>query len=195
MHTLRARRRILSDQERFEIGRGATSLFECLTGKCGSALASAQDGRDLLRRWAEAFSRGDARALERRLGWDALDEADVIRALVEPVGPVPAQPATPAWTAWLDRFLEQSSELAPTLAAAEFEAELGRLAPSPEPPFLEIWVAVVRAARKALADIGEPLDGIQPGAYATLERGLVSELSAHAWRNQVRVLRARAARG
>jgi type 2 lantibiotic biosynthesis protein LanM len=178
MHTLRASRRILSDQERSEIARGATGLFECLTGKCGAALASAQDGRDLLRRWAEAFSPGDRRAFERRLAWDALDEATVIRALVEPAWPVTAQPAALAWTTWLDRFLEQSSALAPTLASAEFEAELDRLAPTPEPPFLEVWVAVVRAARKALADTGEPLDGIQPGAYAALERSLVTELSA-----------------
>lgn len=178
MHTLRASGRILSDQERFEIARGATSLFEFLAGTCGAALPSAQDGRDLLRRWAEAFAPGDAPAFERRLGWDALDEANVIRALVEPVRPVAAQPATHAWTVWLDRFLEQASELAPALASAEFEAELGRLAPSPEPPFLEIWVAVVRTARMALAEAGEPLDGVQPGAYAALERSLVSELSA-----------------
>ena len=171
----RANSLLLSDQDRLEVARGAATLFECLAEPGAAALTSAREGRDLLEAWAEAFSPGDARAFERRMGWDGLHEAAVLRALTEPMASTARHP--PAWTAWLDRFLEEAATFA-ELESSDVEAELARLAPSPEPPFLEVWVSVVRSARRAVADAGESGEGIHPAAYAAFERGLVVELSA-----------------
>jgi type 2 lantibiotic biosynthesis protein LanM len=177
---LRANPHPLSDQERLAIARGATPLFERLAQPCAPALISAREGRDLLTAWSEAFSPGDARAFARRLGWDGRDEALVLRALTEPKGPPDRSPEEhpPAWTAWLNRFLEEAATLAKELESPAFGAELERLTPSPEPPFLEVWACLVRSARRAVADAGESLEGIQPAAYAAFERGLVRDLSA-----------------
>lgn len=172
---LRANSLLLSDQDRLEVARGATSLFECLAEPGAAALTSAREGRDLLEAWAEAFSPGDARAFERRLSWDGLDAAAVLRALTEPMAPAPHPPA---WTAWLNRFLEEAATFATELESLDVATELARLAPSPEPPFLEVWVSTVRSARRAVADAGESLEGIHLAAYAAFERGLVLELSA-----------------
>ncbi|HET7293931.1 MAG TPA: type 2 lanthipeptide synthetase LanM family protein [Vicinamibacteria bacterium] len=164
-----------SERDRLEIARGAATLLESLGGTEG-AVPTVEQGREVLQRWAEAFSRGDAPAFERRLRWDGLDADGVLRALVRPAQPTGALP--PAWTAWLDRFLEQSSALVASLGTPELEAELERLTPSPAPPFIEVWAAMVRSARRALADAGGTFEGIQEAAYATLESSLVAELSA-----------------
>ncbi len=173
---LRANPQSLSDQDRSQIARDATCLFECLVEPRVAVPTSTREGQDLLEAWAGAFSPGDARAFERRLRWDGLDEASVLQALTKP-SRSRSRPGAD-WTAWLDLFLEQAGALSAQLESPELAAEIERLTPTPEPPFLEVWVSIVRSARRAVADAGESLGGIQPAAYAAFERGLVSELSA-----------------
>ncbi len=173
-YALRAHSLLLTDQDRLDIARGAATLYECLGEPGASRITSVREGRDLLDAWAEAFSPGDHRAFQRRLSWDGLDEDAVLRALLEPMPSSGRRP--PPWTAWLDRFLEEGAAFAAQLGSPEADAEIARLAPCPEPPFLEVWISVVRAARAAVG--GRSLDGIRPAACAALERSLLSDLSA-----------------
>lgn len=173
---LRANLPPLSDQDHLEIARGATGLFECLAEPGHTALSSEREGRDLLMAWRDAFSQGDREAFERRLRWDGWDEAAVLDALDSSSRKDARVPA--AWTSWLERFLEDAAALAADLGSPDVAAELERMAPSPEPPFLEVWVAFVRSARRALADGGEPPEGSHSAAYAAFERSLVAELAA-----------------
>jgi len=92
----------LSADDRMEIGRAAATLEESLAGM-GPA-HSMGDARAVLDAWARAFSRGGRRAFARRLAWDGLDEATVLRALTAPVSPV----SPPRWTEWLDTFLAEA---------------------------------------------------------------------------------------
>ena len=170
---LRANALLLSDDERLQIALGASSLFERLDG---TGLATTPDGgQHVLEAWAHAFSPGDPEAFARRLSWDGLDAAAVRRRLTEPAAQ--ASHLAPGWTAWLNRFLEESAAFGVALERPESGVELTRLAPAPEAPFLEIWVAMARCARRAVAEAGETLEGISPAACAAFERSLVAELS------------------
>jgi class II lanthipeptide synthase len=168
-------RRLLSDQDRAQIAHGAAGLFECLDGRGAAAAASPQQAQTLLNAWQEAFAPGDPRALERRLAWDGLDAARVLQTLTATLASR-SQPESD-WTAWLPHFLEAAAELA-QIDSPELAAELERVSPSTEPPFLEIWVSMARAARKALAGEGALVDGIHADALAALERSLISDCAA-----------------
>lgn len=161
----------LSEQDRRDIAREAATLDERLASPGAAPVSGLEDARDVLDRWAEAFCPGDRRAFARRLSWDGLDEPSVLRALVAR----PAEdPAAPEWTEWLDRFLDEAALLAARLDTPDAHAEVARVRPVPEPPFIEAWAALTAAARRAL---GTP-DRFRPDAVAAFERALVADLSA-----------------
>ena len=161
----------LSQTERSQVARGAASLFDCLKGRAQAGL-SAPDARDVLRAWREAFSPGDAAAFARRLGWDGLDEAAALEALTR----TSAGEETPEWTAWLAHFAEEAVRVAGEPGTPALAAERERVTPAAPPPFIEVFIALVRCARRALA-AAVPQEGVLPAAAAALEQALVRELA------------------
>jgi type 2 lantibiotic biosynthesis protein LanM len=128
----------------------------------------------LLARWRRLLSPDDPGALARRLSWDGLDASVVARALASPVSSSFAAP----WTGWLERVLEKAEICAGEISRGDALPERLGLAPDPEPPFLDLWIAWLRAGRGALDDArASTLVRIAPSAMAALERELLAELS------------------
>lgn len=145
------------------------------------------DGDALLQFWNQAFSPGDRPAFERRLAWEGLDVPQA-RALA--AGAYAASPELPAWTVWLDRFAQAGAEIVEAHARAGIE-DRASSAWTDAPPFVEIWTAFARAARRELGSRpssarASALDG---AAMATLERQLVRELSVWGERALLEALR------
>lgn len=164
----------LTKQDLLEIGRRAAYLFERLAARPRREAEPRADPR-VLAAWRQAFA-ADPAAFGRRLGWDGLDEASVLAALSAP--PEEEEPAP--WTAWLPRFLEQAAACGSELDARGALLDLSELSPSPAPPFVEIWVPFLRAARSALARTGgDALARVSRRALAAFERRLLRELSLY----------------
>lgn len=146
----------------------------------GAALPGLDPGRpDALALWARAFSRGDREALRRRLAWDGLTEERVRLALGRPDGAGGSSP--PRWAVDLAnafaRFPLDPDEAAGRTPIAEFETAAGA---SP-PPFAELWVPLVRAARARLERSSPGWTGlVQPTARRQRERHLLERLAAYA---------------
>jgi len=151
----------LSGAELQELARRAATLDERLAASGGHADLA------VLRPWRHAFSPNDPAALERRLRWDGLDEARAAAALSSP--PL----ADPVWTSWLPRFLEEAARCAGLIASGQGLDEVPPTPEADEPPFLELWVPLVRAARRALEATSEGAFGAL-GAEA--RRGLEAPL-------------------
>jgi type 2 lantibiotic biosynthesis protein LanM len=99
---------------------------------------------DVLALWQRAFSPGDRESFQRRLAWEGLDLA-AVRAAVADDAPPPR--TAPAWTSWLLRFSQQAVALGRDLPQLGLPIESGWIAPRDEPPFLELWIPIVRAMR------------------------------------------------
>jgi len=141
-----------------------------------SSGSEAQAGADaLLQFWNQAFSPQDRAAFERRLAWDGLDVPQA-RALAAGAYAVP--PELPAWTVWLDRFAQAGAETVEAHARGGID-DRDSSGWTDEPPFVEIWTAFARAARRELGSKLSTAEtsAFDPPAMATLDRQLVRELS------------------
>lgn len=167
---------LISEEDLLDIGRRAAGLFELLGARPAAPTPEPRPDTGILAAWSQAFSPGDPQALKRRLEWDGLDEASALAAASAPA----AAEGTPAWTAWLPRFLDEAARCGRELDARGSLAGISELSPSPEPPFVEVWIPFLRSARDALARAArEPLAGVSRGALAAFERRLLRELSLY----------------
>lgn len=182
-----ARAPALGERARNEIAHRAATLDERLALVERSGIDPPREtsphepAKGVLAPWVQAFSAGDREAFERRLRWDGLDVDTVLHALAADPGSEP-----PPWTSWLDRILEESSRFARERASqvgeepAEFP-EARYFGPDGELPFLELWVPVLRAARRVLhARNGDLQTELAPPAWGALQRQLARELSLYA---------------
>jgi lantibiotic modifying enzyme len=161
--------RRLSAAELRRLAERAANLDERLAAPVASHAADTAT----LEPWRRALSPVDPGALTRRLLWDGLDEARVAAAL----GATPL--ADPAWTSWLPRFVEESETCAELLASGRGLDEVPPAPAEDEPPFLELWVPMVRAARRAADAASAGAFGALGGdARRGLEAPLFRELSA-----------------
>ncbi len=156
----------LSPEERGRLARRAATLSERLATPASGGSVHSLDA------WRQAFSPTDPEALARRLAWDDLDEAGAAAALAsEPV-------VDTAWTAWLPRVLDEARAWAEEVAAGRTQDELTALPEADEPPFVELWVPFLRAARRAASDAsGGAFDRLPVAARRGLERPLLRELA------------------
>jgi type 2 lantibiotic biosynthesis protein LanM len=141
-------------------------------GLPGALAHGAQGG---LEPWARAFAAGDLAALERRLAWDGVDATVAVRALSDEPSPL----RDSSWTRWLTRFLESARDCAGDLGTRAWDIEVASATPAPEPPFIEAWIPILRAARRELA--GRAVGGVRwlsPEAARGLETHLVRQVSA-----------------
>ncbi|HWW88110.1 MAG TPA: type 2 lanthipeptide synthetase LanM family protein, partial [Vicinamibacterales bacterium] len=131
---------------------------------------------DNMRAWMHAFSRGDEQAFERRLTWDGLDMEsawDVVTGQDDA-----SDVSLPTWLDWLDRIVEESPMVREDFSSGRLE-EASATAWSDEPPFVELWVAPLRAARHALVGrIPESaLKRVTHTALQALDQQLVRDVS------------------
>ena len=146
---------MLSISDRCGIALRAASLDERLSWYAprpelpnkAPAPTAASPTDDILALWQRAFSPGDRESFLRRLAWEGLDLA-AVRAAVADDAPPPR--TAPAWTSWLLRFSQQAVALARDLPQTGLPIESGWIAPRDEPPFLELWIPIVRAMRVEL---------------------------------------------
>jgi type 2 lantibiotic biosynthesis protein LanM len=145
---------VLSLNDRCDIGFRAASVPERLAsvavraGRGSEANAQTPPGAAaVLQAWQQAFSPNDPHAFARRLAWDGLDAVAVRHALD---AASTLQVAPPAWTVWLTQFCHQAAELAHEILYEKSLPEIAWVRETEEPPFLEIWLALVRAGRKEL---------------------------------------------
>jgi type 2 lantibiotic biosynthesis protein LanM len=127
--------------------------------------------------WARACALGDMAALQRRLSWDGIDLA-VARAAMAAEAPADFPVA-----AWVDRVSTLAAEARACAAAfdaagfdtADAASELANVA---ELPFVEIWLPVLRQARRRLADaVPAARTWLADGAMHALEAQLLRELA------------------
>jgi type 2 lantibiotic biosynthesis protein LanM len=106
-----------------------------------------QEATAIVRSWSLAFSRGDEDAFARRLSWEGFNVETASRAVAgSPVVPVES---LPPWIGWLDRILRHTPDVLCDFTAGTLEETEARNW-SDEPPFVELWVAPLRAARQEL---------------------------------------------
>jgi type 2 lantibiotic biosynthesis protein LanM len=183
----------LTGDERRQIAIGAASVFErtalALAGQAArtDAFAPTEQALGVLRAWIQAYSPGDPEAFERRLTWDDLSMTDVARALSQP----PIAIVEPDWLHWIDAIAGVARESVADLDAgplAERElyaaaAETAASAADPGaardavlPPFLDLLIPMLRAARRGLAAEHPPAI-FATEAIEMLERHLLRSLA------------------
>ena len=144
--------RHLSADERRRLALGAASIFERMAFSTPADEASDADSGvpgdhvlSVVRSWIQAFSPGDPAALERRLAWDDL----TLAAVADAISATPASVAEPEWLEWVDAIAAASREVADDRTRGPL-AERRLFETTAPPPFLDVLVPVVRAARSAL---------------------------------------------
>lgn len=173
---------LLTPHEARELTFRASGIFErhaMLQGHDGFADGDASQDRlaALMKTWLHAFSLGDAAALERRLEWDSLSLDALRRVVAEPHLVASAIDIDP-WTAWLTDVLETAPAVArEVIADPGHIAERRLFVGAVEPPFLEIFTAWVRAARRRLTADSAAWRAAAPAVLDALETQLFQELS------------------
>jgi type 2 lantibiotic biosynthesis protein LanM len=169
-------------QTQLEIASRAASVYERLA-RAGDASESdrrtvEREAETTLEFWSRAYARGNAAAFTRRLGWDQLNQEVVLRGLSNrQVEPEPGVP--PDWTCWLSRIFEAASKIQPDLSLDEPLLDGDSFEPGSEPPFLELWVPVLRAARAVLVETARgPVAAATPSARHAFERQLIREIAS-----------------
>lgn len=173
-----------------EIGLRAAGLFDRLETETSpwQEQKEQKDGHDsameVLAAWRKAFAANDEAALTRRLAWDGLDP-ETARARLATTPGLPA--GATDWTRGLPVFLAAAERCYRVLGEDEDDDEdeegrlphLTRLALSPEPPFVEIWVPLLDAARAALTRDKTALQCLlAPEALAAFEAQLLREIAS-----------------
>jgi type 2 lantibiotic biosynthesis protein LanM len=145
---------VLSLNDRCDIGFRAASVPERLASVAmrtrsvaPPTMTASPAAAAALQAWQQAFSPNDPIAFARRLAWDGLDAAAVQSALD---ASSTLQFTPPAWTVWLTQFCHQAAEMAHEIDCLEPLPEAAWLRETEEPPFVEIWIAIIRAGRKEL---------------------------------------------
>ena len=148
---------LLTPTEARELTFRAAGIFErraILNGHDDGVVVDA--GQDhlaaLTKTWLQAFSPGNAAALERRLDWDGLSLDILQRVSAAPRVVASAIDISP-WTLWLSDVLAVAPAVArDVIAGSGHLAERRLFSGTTEPPFVEILTAWVRAARLRMAD-------------------------------------------
>ncbi len=174
----------LSLDERRAIVFGAASIYQRVTAFAAFAAQQAAAPQDeivvrpeataTLQNWARVFAPGDRDAFLRRLTWDGFDWPSVSRALSTTDLDFDADSD---WATWLDLTADAAVSLARELET-DAPPELQYFAGDDEPPFIELAIAGLRAARMFLLRWN-------PDAFATwtdaarvsMERQLIKELA------------------
>ncbi len=133
-----------------------------------SAPVPAED-TGVLEFWARVFAGGDTDALARRLSWDGLTPDDVVEAVARTEGDAEAP-----WADFLSEALARAGEVGGDRRAGETLPELAAF--RSEPPFAEVWIPFVRAARARAGSMDDTL--FSPAARRTLEGALLAELAS-----------------
>jgi lantibiotic modifying enzyme len=150
----------------------ARTLDERLAARAQASNAPSSREKDsaILEFWARAFAGKNADALARRLAWDGWTPEDVIQAAESSTAAEGVADAP--WTAFLDEALTrargyETEDAPPELAAFRTV-----------PPFAEIWIPFLRAARERVGRIERDEDGLlAPVALRTLEGALLADLA------------------
>ncbi len=169
---------MLTLEDRSVIAHRAATLDERLARSRWSAPAARTVGTGTpfecaaLKTWQRAFSGTDRDAFLRRLSWDGLDAWSLAAALTTSE---PGRHTPPAWTTWLQRFGQYASALGRELTSCAIPPEVAWLTSGSseasrdlegvrlrEPPFVELWVPVVRAIYAELRYGGRTLVSTLP---------------------------------
>ena len=169
----------LTNKQRFDAGVQAASLYERLQSGSDSRTSVGElrdvtvEAQRALALWKRAFA-GNEEVFRGRLAWDGLDEELVLSRLSRSTSR--GEPA--AWTEWLNRFLEESSALARTLKNDKPVVELERFGSAESPPFMELWIPIVRAARQVLLEVArDASEEVLPSALVSLEDKLLWDVA------------------
>jgi type 2 lantibiotic biosynthesis protein LanM len=190
---------VLTLEDRSGIAHRAATLDERLAQSRRGPSGSREDGGSAcvepaaLKTWQRAFSGSDRGAFLRRLAWDGLDLGSIAVALSEP-GRGPGTP--PFWTTWLQRFGQHATALGRELPTCGVPPEVAWLvaepsasgsagsqdrhgARKPEPPFIELWVPILRAMYAELRYSGRTLVSALPSPVRHgLQRIWLSDVAA-----------------
>jgi type 2 lantibiotic biosynthesis protein LanM len=161
---------MLSPAERRAIAWAASSIYERAARARRAAPPIDSRARPVLSTWNQAFAPGDPDAFTRRLSWDDLD-AELIAGALDDAGE--GDPAR--WTEWLLRVEDAALGVARDLAAGELP-ELRDAPSTGGPPFVELWIALMRAGRSSL---GSRPSALSDHALASIERQLLRELAVY----------------
>ncbi|MGE5244197.1 MAG: type 2 lanthipeptide synthetase LanM [Betaproteobacteria bacterium] len=165
--------------ERVEAARlHAESADTSATGEANAALFT----------WSGVFSPSDREAFLRRLHWDGLDWTMVAQAIsAGGAGEGRSVPewfeARPdGWTRWLDALLEHTAEVVGAVAGRQAR-EPGHFDAAVEPPFIELGMPALLAARRALlARRPSAYEGLTDAARRDVERPLLHDVLVFAER-------------
>lgn len=149
----------------------ARTLHERLTARSSgrSAPVGAAADTGVLEFWARVFAGGDAEALARRLSWDGWTPDDIAEAAAHMQGDAEAP-----WTGFLSDALARAGGVAGDRDAGGKPPELAAF--RSEPPFPEVWIPFVRAARAQAGSMDDTL--FAPAARRTLEGALLADLAS-----------------
>jgi type 2 lantibiotic biosynthesis protein LanM len=139
------------------------------------AIPANVDGHAVLRAWRAATGAAeDDQVFAARLSWQGLTPASALAAVSRAIH---ADGPLPGWTRWLQAAIEEAAHLADDRAA-------GRIVTPPqapgieEPPFVELGLPWLNAARRALAAKTEPETRSVP--LEALEAQLLREFGTYA---------------
>ncbi|MDO8834291.1 MAG: DUF4135 domain-containing protein, partial [Vicinamibacterales bacterium] len=136
---------------------------------------TALDGHAVLRAWRAATGTAtDDRTFEARLSWQGLTP---VLALAAASRPIYADGPLPGWMRWLEWAIDEAGRLAGDLAAGRM-AEPPRAEGIDEPPFVELGLPWLYAARRALTAQTGPEAGSVP--LEALEAQLLREFGTYA---------------
>ena len=209
-----ARTDVLTLEDRSVIAHRAATLDERLARSRWSAPAARTVGTGTpfecaaLKTWQRAFSGSDRDAFLRRLSWDGLDAWSLAAALTTSE---PGHHTPPAWTTWLQRFGQYASALGRELTTCAIPPEVAWLISGSsraarsrdlngvrrrEPPFVELWVPIVRAIYAELRYAGRTLVSTLPSPVRHgFQRAWLADIAAagqHAAWDAFRAVRRRA---
>jgi type 2 lantibiotic biosynthesis protein LanM len=169
-----------SDERWIDLAYRSLTLEERL----GFALNRSEPGpakdqaNQVLQDWAKAFSPGEPETFARRLSWDDLDEDAVVRAFSW--DEIPAGEFAD-WTQWLSSTLHEAARLAPRGSATNDLAfgEQINWEGEDHPPFIEIWIPALKAARQVLDDsLEKKPHWLTSEARACFDKQLIRELAS-----------------
>jgi type 2 lantibiotic biosynthesis protein LanM len=138
-------------------------------------LADELDGHAVLRAWRAATATAtDEQAFTVRLSWENLTPDSALAAASRPIH---ASGPLPDWTHWLQQAIDEAGHLAADRAAG-LVAEPPRMEGIDEPPFVELGLPWLRAARRAVI-ARTPPDAVPVPLHA-FEAQLLREFGTYA---------------
>jgi hypothetical protein len=121
----------LSETQLRDIAASAGTLFERLQAPPDSdGLEPSREAVAAFLSWKKVSCGPDDEAFRRRLSWDGLDEARVLRSLSAPL----EFADLPRWTRWIELVLEEATPSAPEIEPLAAEADVEHAAAGVIPP-------------------------------------------------------------